>query len=672
MIMAYYKLVSAFIVWLLTLLIINGFQSAVFSAWVWSNPFCVIHPSATDISGFSPTNIFAVEENSGVYHFDGTVWTLDFPIEGLHAIFTISTHQAFNFSSEQADNNGDSEQYTYVVGEEGATYVRIDQEWTPISTGVSSFLLAIWGTDDSNLYAVGSGGTIIHYNGVNWNLEESPTTEDLYSIHGWSADDIYVVGCDGSILHSNGSSTWELVDTGLGILPPLSSVYCLDSDNLVIVGLDGTLVQKNAGNWFIHIFDSLTDIWGSSPSNIYVTGIEETLLHFDGSNWDSIHRSSPTSSPFVCLWGCNEDDLFIGGDGIIQYDGLDWHRTQYDLRGVWVDPSSDEVFCVGDYGTILHHDGSGWSYMTSGTESHLLDVWGSSPTDVYAVGSCGIVHYDGLQWNIFQDGFYRIVTGCAADDVYAATDNDIIHYDGHLWSSFPIPISSQGRIEDLESIDSNNLYLAECFRNFPGYHRIHYFDGSVWSIILDEEAPNMTSIADIFVKDCQNLIAVYDISSLASSYNCEIWTTLYTTVDGWARAASGVSSEDFIIVGGREGMYGGIGYCIHFNGERFYFMYTDQPDFYDIDGGFDLDKATIVGRNGTILRWDGYGMIGDVNNDFRIDTSDALSSFRIALELYEPYWEEFVRADANNDGSVTPGDALCIFQEALEIPNHCF
>jgi hypothetical protein len=66
------------------------------------------------------------------------------------------------------------------------------------------------------------------------------------------------------------------------------------------------------------------------------------------------------------------------------------------------------------------------------------------------------------------------------------------------------------------------------------------------------------------------------------------------------------------------------------------------------------------------------GIPGDINDDGRITTSDALLCFQIALGTYTPTPEEACRADVNSDGRVTTSDALCIFQEALGIPNECF
>ena len=55
------------------------------------------------------------------------------------------------------------------------------------------------------------------------------------------------------------------------------------------------------------------------------------------------------------------------------------------LFGIWGSSATD-VFAVGRRGTILHYNGSNWSPMTSGTTTDLVDVWGSSSNDVFAVG----------------------------------------------------------------------------------------------------------------------------------------------------------------------------------------------------------------------------------------------------------------------------------------------
>jgi photosystem II stability/assembly factor-like uncharacterized protein len=61
-------------------------------------------------------------------------------------------------------------------------------------------------------------------------------------------------------------------------------------------------------------------------------------------------------------------------------------------------------------------------------------VWGSAPNDVWIVGEQGtILHYDGTNWNVSNSGTrttLRRVLGTAADDVWVGGDNGVILHRG--------------------------------------------------------------------------------------------------------------------------------------------------------------------------------------------------------------------------------------------------
>lgn len=88
--------------------------------------------------------------------------------------------------------------------------------------------------------------------------------------------------------------------------------------------------------------------------------------------------------------------------------GLSGRTPDINLSDVW-GPSADEIYAVGNQGTILHYNGSGWARMESGTEADLEGVWGYqlkdadgniTRTDVFAAGSNGtILRYDGTAWS---------------------------------------------------------------------------------------------------------------------------------------------------------------------------------------------------------------------------------------------------------------------------------
>ena len=131
------------------------------------------------------------------------------------------------------------------------------------------------------------------------------------------------------------------------------------------------------------------------------------------------------------------------------------------LEGVWGSSGTD-VFAVGWAGTILHYDGTTWSSTKSGTTAKLVGIWGSSATDVFAVGydydnnNSGIIlHYDGNSWSAMESGLtenLKGVWGSSATDVFAVgygnnNSGIIFHYDGNAWSAM-----DSGLTENLKGI----------------------------------------------------------------------------------------------------------------------------------------------------------------------------------------------------------------------------
>src|SRR5262249_48297164 len=92
------------------------------------------------------------------------------------------------------------------------------------------------------------------------------------------------------------------------------------------------------------------------------------------------------------------------------------------LSSVW-GSAPDDVWAVGNYGAIVHWNGSAWSSGRTPTASSLGPMWGSGPSDVWAVGSSGaIVHWDGGAWSSVPSGTdtpLRSIWGSGPGDVWA-------------------------------------------------------------------------------------------------------------------------------------------------------------------------------------------------------------------------------------------------------------
>lgn len=118
--------------------------------------------------------------------------------------------------------------------------------------------------------------------------------------------------------------------------------------------------------------------------------------------------------------------------------------TTNTLYGIW-GAGSNNVFAVGENGTIIHYNGNSWSPMNSGTTNHLYGIWGKSINSIFVVGDKGtILYYNGYGWYPMNSGTtntLRAVWGWNSSYVLAIGDNfTILLFDGNVWTS----ISSGG------------------------------------------------------------------------------------------------------------------------------------------------------------------------------------------------------------------------------------
>jgi hypothetical protein len=220
--------------------------------------------------------------------------------------------------------------------------------------------MGVWGISSSDVFAVGTGGTILHYENATWTAMASGSSASLRDIWGSSSSDVFVVGTGGTILHYDGVS-WTPMSSGSG--------------------------------------GDLQAVWGTSPGNVFAVGGSAgsgIILHYDGVTWTLM---TTVWANLIAIWGSSSSDVYVVGAGgaILHYDGASWtpmsSGVAQNLCGIWGSSASD-VFAAGDTGTILHYDGTAWTAMSSGSTNALCDIWGSSDTSVFAVGAGGtVLHY---------------------------------------------------------------------------------------------------------------------------------------------------------------------------------------------------------------------------------------------------------------------------------------
>jgi len=273
------------------------------------------------------------------------------------------------------------------------------EDWEQMETPVTAALNGIWGSAANNVYAVGSSGTVLQYNGSDWTqiATVSGIDSNLQSVHGTSASNVYIVGSGGTILQYDGSA-WKRRTSPTS--NNLTGVWCSKSD-VFAVGENGQLITCDATECTegIHLTDgALNGVWGSSSSDVYAVGADGIILHFDGLQWTEME--SPTTKTLYAIWGASSSEIYaVGSEGtVLRKTGTSWDtikaisREFYAVCGTPADVSPSKLYAAGKDGKISCYSSSAWdNNIDSGTTYALQGIWISSSNDAFIVGNNGLV-----------------------------------------------------------------------------------------------------------------------------------------------------------------------------------------------------------------------------------------------------------------------------------------
>jgi hypothetical protein len=158
----------------------------------------------------------------------------------------------------------------------------------------------------------------------------------------------------------------------------------------------------------------------------------------------------------MSVWGSSSTNIWTIGafwdfrNGSYHYDGNNWTQVptgvSVALWDIWGTGPSN-VYAVGELGTVLRYNGAQWTTQSNiPTNESLNAIWGSSATDIFAVGDCGtVIHFDGTSWTAQASGATQNlygVWGFSGSSVYAVGAlGTIVHYDGTSWTPETSPTS---------------------------------------------------------------------------------------------------------------------------------------------------------------------------------------------------------------------------------------
>ncbi|MFH1132609.1 MAG: hypothetical protein V1754_14840, partial [Pseudomonadota bacterium] len=241
----------------------------------------------------------------------------------------------------------------------------------------------VWGDNENAVWAVGSGGQIVFFDGQKWSTQQTPTQSQLTSVWGILEIDVWAVGFESTVLHFDGEK-WE------NNSPPDELFW----------DRDGGVPEGDAA---VGLRPNLWGVWSFSEGEItklYAVGDNGLVLFFDGTEWSKVR--SGVEEKLTGVWGYGNQVFVVGDFGtfLVGNDpkkSLSKKGTGIDkaLRSVWGRDGS-HVYAVGLSGTVLFYDGDKVRKVEGAPPAppqFLRDIWGEpgKTGEIYIVGWNGVI-----------------------------------------------------------------------------------------------------------------------------------------------------------------------------------------------------------------------------------------------------------------------------------------
>ncbi len=281
------------------------------------------------------------------------------------------------------------------------------QIWSNQVSGTSQDLMAVYFATDSDGWAVGTGGTILHTSnaGLNWDAQVSGTGNYLKSIFFATPTKGWAVGRFGTVLATvDGGNTWTPQVSGIASANLQAIEFSSETNGWLISDAGDILHTSDGGiTWTAQVSTVTTPLYDLSvisANEIVVCGANGLILNtYDGGvNWNAITTSGTAATlsdiDFVTTtYGWVAGDNFqllhsidmgqtwsFAAPSPITVSALDFSDTSNGLIGL----SNGEIYNTSD-------GSNNWNLQTSGTLNGIYGIFLSTSGTAWAVGDAGTI-----------------------------------------------------------------------------------------------------------------------------------------------------------------------------------------------------------------------------------------------------------------------------------------
>ena len=273
------------------------------------------------------------------------------------------------------------------------------------ATGTTADLYAVWGISPSAVYAVGTGGTILKWNGTAWSTVPSGVTTTLRAVTAPRDNtSLILAGGDNGLLLAWTGSGWVRFNPA----PPVFQINAVGANkfasSLYIAGSGGTyLVWDGNSKWNVPAgYSNSKQLTGISfmpgTDEHYLSGAAGLMVRYDpaGIGFKYPGQTSNSSANLNAVWAATQAIYMVGEGGTIvrrragsgQDGAVGTSGTSANLRAV-SGANDQTIFAVGDGGTALLGNGTSWTKLPTITNQTLYGVYAVESSTVIAVGAAG-------------------------------------------------------------------------------------------------------------------------------------------------------------------------------------------------------------------------------------------------------------------------------------------
>jgi len=220
----------------------------------------------TGVWGSSSTDVWAVSEWGGIWHFDGN--TLTSVASGL-----------------PPDNPG-----------------RLG--WN-----------AIAGSAPNDIWAAGKSGALSHYDGVAWTFSQAPGVSDILGMWIAGPGDIWFCGKSGIVRHRKPTGDWESAPSFT--TADLSSLWGRNGHDIWTMAESHTAYHYDGATWKPSVIPSTVEfqpihaIAGSGMADVWAVGQLGLAIHWDGVSWSQ--EETNTRDDLNAIWISPDGSGLAGG-----------------------------------------------------------------------------------------------------------------------------------------------------------------------------------------------------------------------------------------------------------------------------------------------------------------------------------------------------------------------